>query len=249
MAKKKRRKPATAHTQRAKPIDPRIRQARVTADGAGALTGDVLVALSVAELPGVGEVWFHETLVPYMLLLDARDDERRAVQALARAQKSRKPRADGKVGITDSRAIVEAQRLGTLTCILSMASIEAFAAEVLPEDAAYEPTKGRSAGKALDRDGIQWLTVEERFGDALPAVLGVPSIKQQQAIWAPFKRALAIRNAAIHPSNADLHSMGRINPKRLSSRILAGEFVGVSAMAQAVMEHFAPGYGANLDSR
>jgi hypothetical protein len=113
-----------------------------------------------------------------MLLLGARQDERRAVQALARARKSRKPRADGKVGISDSSAIVEAQRLGTLTCILSMAAIEAFAAEVLPADAEYEPTRGRSAGRALDRDGIQWLRVEERFGDALPAVLEVPSIKQ-----------------------------------------------------------------------
>jgi hypothetical protein len=52
MANMKRRKPATAQAQRPKPIDPRIRQARVTADGA--LTGDVLVALSVAELPDVG---------------------------------------------------------------------------------------------------------------------------------------------------------------------------------------------------
>jgi hypothetical protein len=250
MASKKQRKGRQkTRRQASKPIDRRVRQARVAQDAPGVRAGDLLVGLSVAELSGAGEVWFYETLVPYMLLVDARRDERQAIQALARARKSRERRSNGTIRISDSNAIVEAQRLGTLTCIIAMTALEAFAAEVLPSDAAYEPEKGRKAGKALDREGIQWLSAEERFGEALPGVLGVESIKQHQDLWIPFKRALTIRNATIHPTNEHLHSMGRLNPKRLSSRILAEEFVGTAAMTEGVMEHYSPGYISTIDNR
>ncbi|ADB53599.1 hypothetical protein Cwoe_5191 [Conexibacter woesei DSM 14684] len=215
----------------------------------GLRVGDILAAVAVAEMPGVGEVRFYEALMPYVLLLDARRDEKRAVQLLARARKSRKRQSDGEIHIADSTAIVDLQHLGARACITAMEALEAFAAEILPVDAVYTPKAGKRVGERLDREQILWLKTKERFGDALPAALGLQSIKHSALLWASFKRALALRNAAIHPKPEHLHSFGKLDPGRLSSRIIAEEFVGVSEMAAAVMERYSPGYVTTADSR
>jgi hypothetical protein len=70
---------------------------------------------------------------------------------------------NGRITINDDTAIIDAQHFAARACITAIEAVEAFAAEIVPADATFTPTKGRHAGKLLDREGIMWLDTKMRF--------------------------------------------------------------------------------------
>jgi hypothetical protein len=221
----------------------------VTKSIPGIEAGDMIVVLSSVELPGFGRVQFYEPLAPILFLFVAREDEERATQRRETMLRQLGKTPPGQERRPDPFLINEAIRLGASAVVAAMSALEAFCSEMVGPDGEYERTDKKGNTTTLNASQIEWLSIGERFGVVLPALLDRDSIVGTK-LAEDFERIKDLRNAVVHPKQKEIHTIGdEYDPRRVWSRILRAEYLGAAMMAQDVMEHFSPGYVTTIDAR
>lgn len=211
------------------------------------LEGAFLVRPTHAVIPEVGRIRFVEPVLSYIYLDDARDAERRGSERLTALRRSMRHQQHAEAPEANERQVIDVVRHGSRACILALAAVETFASEIIKPDAAFERRhRKKDEIQRLDRKAIGDLGIDERISDALPAVLDRPSIKGTK-LGAEFTALRKLRNAVVHPpATAVRTSAGQDDPTRVWDRLLRGEFLGVCATAEHVIEHFSPGWITNI---